>query len=204
MFDGIHKSMVHRESDYYLYKERVQEKVSKGEYGKCSTLNFNAHTHQATMTKAALRLVSTPLIMFCEHDTSPVGEIQFNEICKLVNDSSEINYVRFNIFDRILEEHKYLMLTEPVDYEGIRLVKTIQWSQRPHIAKTNWYRQLLNAYFRTGYKTMIEDVMHGIVQEKFEELKKDMFGLAIYAPEGSQLRSYHADGRGDDKKITVG
>lgn len=205
MFDGLHKSMGHRESDYYLYKEKVEDNISRGVYGDCASLNFNKHTHQAGMTKAALKLISTPLIMFCEHDTSPVGEIQFNEICELVGHSTEINYVRFNIFDRILDEHKYLMLGEPIYYAyGVRLVRTIQWSQRPHVAKTQWYRQILNSYFRADDNTMIEDVMHGVVIEKHKELGRDMFGLSVYTPEGNQLRSYHSDGRGDDEKITVG
>jgi hypothetical protein len=46
--------------------------------------------------------------------------------------------------------------------------------------------------------------MHSVVQTEYERLGKDTFGLAIYTPEGNQLRSYHSDARGTDEKIITG
>lgn len=214
MCDGVHESLRHREEDYKQYRMKVLEKELAGDYGDCFTYIFSDHKHQAMMTKFLLdNFVKTPLIMFCEHDTSPIGEIPFNDICELVaTKDGIIDCLRFNIFHKIPDEHQYLMLDkEPIMYHQrikggvteclINCVRTIQWSQRPHIAKTDWYRKILATWFPEGKRTMIEDVMHSVVQVQYEQHGIDTFGLAIYTPEGNQLRSYHADGRGEDEKI---
>jgi hypothetical protein len=211
MFDGIHSSLEHRSRDYIDYRMLVMAK--KYQYGDFSLVWFPEHLHQSMMTDYVIqKMVKTPLIMFCEHDTSPIGEIPFDEICEVVKQSLDVNYVRFNIFHKILDEHKYLMLDEvpfaakvgyensSVVYEDVKLTRTIQWSQRPHIAKTEWYLKILGTFF-VNKKSMIEDVMHSVVQDAYTENGRDIFGLTIYTPDGNQLRSYHSDGRGGDVKI---
>jgi hypothetical protein len=205
LFDGIHSSLSHREQDYKNYLEAVGAKMYNKEYGDCEARLFVEHTHQAMMVKEVLKEIITPLIFFVEHDCSPIGDIPFKEICDLVEKSYEINYVRFNIFHETPKDHDYLMLDkEPVEIEGVRLVRTIQFSARPNIAKTNWYRNILYDYFKPGQKSMIEDVMHSVVIEKYKFYGGDIMGLAVYAPIGNQLRSYHSDGRGSDTKIIDG
>lgn len=203
MFDGIHHSLELRKPDYMEYLHRVSVKIEGKDYGDCGIIVFNEHTHQSAMTKTVLQYeVETPLIMFCEHDTSPIGDIPFQQLCDFVQHDEQINYLRFNIFEQTPQEHSYLMLSKkPVIKNGVSMVRTIQFSARPHIAKADWYLKILKDCFGIGEKMMIEDRMHSIVQESYKELKKDVFGLAIYAPEGSQLRSYHSDGRGADEKI---
>ncbi len=213
MCDGVHVSLEHREADYRQYISTLQSR--KQHYGECEIIIHDTHKHQAIMTREVLAIVNTPLVMFCEHDTSPIGEIPFGRICEFMIDSDLLNYIRFNIFHAILDEHQYLMLDkEPMiiaeDYSGgertlcIKAVRTIQWSQRPHIARTKWYRNILWDHFQRDKRTMIEDVMHSIVQEKYKAFGYDTFGLGIYTPDGNQLRSYHSDGREDDTKIIEG
>jgi hypothetical protein len=199
MVDGVHESLKHREEDYKEYYVKVIDNEKAGKYGDCKVVIFPEHNHQSSMTRFVLNsFVTTPLIMFCEHDTSPIGEIPFEALCGFIKNNDLINCVRFNIFERIPKEHEYLMIGEISEH--LPITRTIQWSQRPHIAKTEWYIDILDTYF-LGKTCMIEDVMHSVVQVSYDQLKKDVFGLAIYTPEGNQLRSYHADGRGHDEKI---
>lgn len=206
MFDGVYEKLSHRTEDYDKYKGVVKEKILDYKYGDCVYRDFEWHTHQAKMTAETLRdNVTTELVLFCEHDTSPIGDIPFKKVCDLIKNSKEINCIRFNIFHKVLDEHQHLMIDrEPIVVDGIRLVRTIQWSQRPHIAKVKWYRDILHTYFQDK-KSMIEDVMHSVVESKYKDLGYDTFGLAIYTPEGeTQLRSYHSDGRKTDEKIIIG
>ena len=219
MCDGVHSSLEHRRGDYKRYIDAIQSKKVNGDYGNCHIPVFENHEHQARMTRFVLQnMVKTPLIMFCEHDCSPIGDIPFEKICEYVatEDSSYINCIRFNIFDKTPAEHQYLMLSEEPEtihewvvggevVKTIKATRTIQWSQRPHIAKAQWYRNILKTFFPPNDKTMIEDVMHSVVQTQYDLNKRDDFGLAIYAPdEGTQLRSYHSDARGSDEKIITG
>jgi sulfur relay (sulfurtransferase) DsrF/TusC family protein len=211
MADGVHPSLEHRAEDYKQYLSSVFDKLDS--YGDAQLFIFPDHVHQAIMTKYVLsNIVKTPLILFCEHDTSPIGDIPFDALCRYIeNNEMGINYVRFNIFHEILPEHQHLMLDKKPqlhyiklvggeEHDKLMLVRTIQYSQRPHIASAKWYLEILKAFFGDK-KTMIEDVMHSVVQETYKERGLDIFGLAIYTPEGNQLRSYHSDGRGGDEKI---
>lgn len=206
MADGVHESLKHREADYRHYISNVQRKIGDSDYGDCKIEIFEHHTHQARMTWHALVEIETPLVMFVEHDTyiaETHGKIPFQEICDMVEGCGTVNCIRFNIFDRVLDEHGYLMLG-PDTACGIPIQRTIQWSQRPHIARTEWYMDVLRNHFRNDEKTMIEDVMHGVVQDDYAKTGVDNFHLAIYTPEGNQLRSYHSDARGSDEKIITG
>jgi hypothetical protein len=198
MADGVHSSLKHRKDAYTQYLNQLPDR-----YKNTALWQFGGHQHQARMTRAVLETITDDIIMFCEHDTSPIGDIPFQEICDLVRDSEEINYVRFNIFEQIPKEHGYLMLGAETHNE-IPLQRTIQWSQRPHIAKKAWYQDILNMHFGKEDRTMIEDVMHSVVQVEYDKKGRDTFGLAIYTPEGNQLRSFHSDGRGKDEKIITG
>lgn len=201
LFDGVYESLASRTEDYEKYKWKVISNMLAGKYGDCEYMLFPHHRHQINMTRDALKkMVTTPLILFVEHDTKIINEIPFQQICELVKTSTKTNLVKFNIFEKIPSEHSYLMIGTETEM-GIPLTRTIQWSQRPHIAKANWYREILFDYFDDGQIGMIEDVMHSVVIRKYSELGYDTFGLAIYTPEGNQLRSYHSDGRGADKKI---
>lgn len=204
MADGVHESLSSRTEDYNKYIERVSENIGAGKYGDCVITQFGHHCHQAIMTSTILKSVKTPLLLFVEHDCSPIGDIPFKKLCDFVANSLEINYLRFQIFHKVLDEHQYLMLDkEPVVIDGVRLVRTVQYSQRPFIAKVKWYRDVLQTYLKDK-KGMIEDVLHSVIITKYKDLGFDTFGLAIYTPEGNQLRSYHSDGRKTDEKIITG
>jgi len=203
MFDGVHRTLSHRTEDYEQYRKDVLDNATRGKYGECFCKDFEWHTHQAEMMRLILKEgVDTDLVFFVEHDCYIKGDIPFKEICHLVKKSGDINYVRFNIFEQIPEEHEYLMLSKIS--LPLPLTRTIQFSARPHIAKTKWYQSILFDYFPQGSKEMIEDRLHGVVISKYDTLGFDTFGLAIYTPEGSQLRSFTSDGRKDDPKITTG
>lgn len=204
MCDGVHESLHLRTPQYEKYIKALQQNIYRGKYGECEARIFPHHRHQSEMLTTVLKDVTTPTILFCEHDTSIIGDVPFDDICDMVASSQLINYLRFNIFAETPPEHHYLMLdAEPIIIDGIPLVRTIQYSARPHIAKTRWYRDLLYTYFEGKYE-MIEDRIHGIIQAKYNALGYDAFGMAIYAPEGNQLRSYHSDARGSDEKIITG
>ena len=80
---------------------------------------------------------------------------------------------------------------------GVPLRRTVQWSQRPHLAGTDYYRTILADYFPQSARTMIEDRMHSVAQSEKGHR------LALYHPEGNIKRSYHLDARGDESKFDM-
>ncbi|PIW95029.1 MAG: hypothetical protein COZ85_02145 [Candidatus Moranbacteria bacterium CG_4_8_14_3_um_filter_34_16] len=115
----------------------------------------------------------------------------------------EANVIRFHHEAMILPDHEYLMFDhENKIVEGVSMRRTMQWSQRPHLASKVFYQNMLDRYF-TGDKTMIEDVVYGRL---IEACKDGILGwydwrVWIYTPEGDNIkRSYHIDGRKKDPK----
>ena len=91
---------------------------------------------------------------------------------------------------------------EPVIINNIPLTKTTQWSQRPHLALTEFYRKMLDTYFKPDEKSFIEDKVHGRLISDYNSRGKvgwNDWKLFIYSPQRDMKRSYHLDGRGDEK-----
>lgn len=82
----------------------------------------------------------------------------------------------------------------------VPLTFTKQYSQRPFVAHTGWYRHLLNRFFPATARTMIEDRLHSPAQtEPWGDWR-----LAIYTPDEPIIkRSTHTDGRGDEDKFEM-
>lgn len=204
MFDGVRAEQKEREPNYQEYIRRMLWKCNH-EYTNVLPLVFNEHKHQAAMTVEALKLVKTPTILFVEHDTPVCEVIPFPELVEIVKQKIA-NMIRLHHEALILEVHKDLMLdSEPQLVNGIPMVRTGQWSQRPHIASTEFYRNILQKYFSTDSRTMIEDQIHGIVYEAFKfrgQVGWNEFKVWIYAPPGGNIkRSYHLDARKQDSKF---
>ena len=166
------------------------------------------HKHQSGLMKVALDHVTTPHLMFVEHDTPLNGrDIDFGGVLDAM-ERDGLNLMRFYQEDFVLHDHEHLFLeTEPdPDRDGAPYVKTMQWSQRPHVATTAFYRRLMDEYFGSGAVTMIEDVLHGATEfahRKHGSGGWDEWRLGLYAPAGGFRRSLHLDGRDTDPKFPM-
>ena len=201
MFDGVRPEQEHYRTRYEKYKENALWWINQ--QLNITPILFEEHQHQARMTRATLKQVTTPTIMFVEHDTPLVTDcdIEFDKIQKLISDN-KADVVRLHHEARIHPDHEHLMVdSEPQN----GFLRTAQWSQRPHVANTDYYRMLL-ANIHEDSKTMIEDAIHGLTQTKWLEQGYPGWNehrIWIYAPEANLKRSYHLDGRGNDPKYEM-
>jgi hypothetical protein len=164
--------------------------------------------HQAAMTRKVLADVKTPLILYAEHDTFFLDDapIDFAGICRVIR-SGALHMVGFHCHWEpwILNGHAHMMLDTKRHYiDGVPFVRTWQWSQRPHVASTHFYRMLLKAYFTQDCRTFIEDRMHDVMASSKKSLGKDgwnLWKLAYYAPLDSIRRTWTDDGRAGDPKF---
>ena len=202
MIDGVRPQQEHYRERYEEYVQRLLWQCNFM-WHNVTPMLFETHQHQANMTRAALDHVRTPNILFVEHDTPLVPDRPFDwpEMYGLLG-SKTIDMLRFHHEGRIHPEHEHMMLDEiPVNLDGVWLRRTLQWSQRPHLARTEYYRTILARYFPPDNSTMIEDRMHSVAQTNPEENR-----VAVYCPsdpDGSIVRSYNLDGRKDDPKYEM-
>lgn len=196
MIDGVREAQQHYLPAYTEYTRRLLDNCNF-KWKQVTPLVFEVISHQAIMTRQALERVRTPLILFIEHDCFPVGEIPWNDLFRACL-SEEANKINLYISDAIPDEHLYLYPDGRTRHlvEGVPLIKTRQYSQRPHLAKKSFYDFVLREYFDPARRTMIEDVLHGICQSN----DWSMYKTWVYAPEGSLLRHRTVDGRKTDPK----
>lgn len=206
MCDWIRKSQSAQYwCNYTEYTKRLIWRCNH-EWTNILPIVFNKHTHQAAMTRDTLSKIKTPLLLFVEHDTPIVVDkpIDWRGLAKILL-SGNADMIRLHYDVDIHKDHKYLMLDkEPVDYDGVPLIRTIQWSQRPHLATVSFYRRILANHFSPNARTMIEDRMYSLVEQNHRMNPKTgwyQYRLMIYAPEGNMQRSYHTDARGKDSKF---
>ena len=197
MADGVRPEQDHLRARYEEYLRRLIWWA--GRQQGVTVIRFDEFSHQAEMTRQTLPLVETPEVMFVEHDTPLVNDIPFDGLCKIVHEGM-FDVIRLHHETMILPDHKPLLVDHrPWVMHGLQILPTVQWSQRPHIARTSWYAQMIDKYFPPSGRTMIEDRIHGIVQTEGWGPWK----VGIYSPDGSILRSRHLDARGDEPKFEM-
>lgn len=204
MIDGVRPEQEHLRERYEQYVARILWRCNF-EWRRVVPLRFEEHTHQVGMTRRALDLVRTPLVLFVEHDTPLVLDcpIPWDDIERAITDG-DLNVVRLFHEGCRQTEHRHLELGDPIDLHHMPTLRTMQWSQRPHVASTAFYREMLARHFTEGARTMIEDVLHGKAEEAWlrdGEMAWHLWRIGIYAPEGNMKRSYHLDGRGEASKF---
>ena len=189
--DGLRKERLSRKNDYDEFKNRVLWKCLH-EWKNVLPVIFDDHNHQTDMMKKTIDMVQTATILYVEGDApiTPDCEIDWQK-CLDMLEYEKANTIRFHFEASIPIEHEHLMF-------GIEdgFMKTLQWSQRPHLSLTKYYREVVLP--ACDEKTFIEDKFHGVVQDDGWDKHK----LWIYHPEGSIKRSYHLDGRAGTKKFT--
>lgn len=204
-FDGVRPEQEHLRENYERYQRELLWQMNH-KMENVWPLRYDEHLHQALMTRWTMTAVETPLVLFVEHDTPLVGEIPFTALSELLIEG-HANLVRFYHEAAIHPEHEHLMVDEmPRLIRGVPLTGTMQWSQRPHLARTDFYKAMLDEYFGEKSRTMIEDVMHGVLDHDWRHHEIDGWArwqTFIYTPYGDTKRSTHIDGRESEPKFEM-
>lgn len=208
-FDGVRPEQMHLFDQYQEYIKRVLW-LCNTKWHNVVPIVFKEYTHQVGMLREALKHVRTNKILYSEHDTplTPDCFIDFKKVCGAI-DEGYADLVRFHFEANIPEPHKHLMLDTELTEVGkeFNMIRTIQWSQRPHVASVDFYKKILEDHFSVDAKTFVEDKMHSIVVEAYkrEQLQGwNRYKLWIYYPDENNIkRSYHTDGRGSDPKYDM-
>lgn len=173
------------------------------------------HLHQSGLMRSILPEVNTPFVLFVEHDTPLEGTVPFAEML-VEMDRWELNSMRL-LHETAIPPGSERLFLERIQGSGMYApwVPTIQWSQRPHLARTDWYREIITTYFGAESRTFIEDLMHGVAQVGTDpkglsyaaRMRRheawERWRMAVYAPDGSWKRSGHLDGRAGESKFSV-
>lgn len=207
MADGVRPEQTDLADDYYRYVRRVAWKANNV-WERVHLHYTDTWLHQAGTCREALSQVTAPLILFMEHDT-PFNDrpIDWTACASLVA-SGMLDVMRFHHEETIPDEHEHMIVHDIRHlWDEYGVIPTCQWSQRPHLARTDWYRNMLRTHFSDDSRTMIEDRMHGFAHEAF--LRRGLTGWAeykigIYAPNPNHLcRTLHTDGRRDQPKFDM-
>jgi hypothetical protein len=189
--DGLRKERIEWKDRYDEFINRVLWK-SLHEWNNVLPIVFEDHCHQSTMMKRTINIINTSCILYVEADAPLVIDKDIDwEKCLDKLEYGYANTIRFHFEAFIPKEHQHLMLGMDDEF-----MKTIQWSQRPHLTTVQYYRDIVLPFLKE--QEFIEDRFHGKVQDDGWEKHK----VLIYHPEGDIKRSYHLDGRQGTRKFT--
>lgn len=202
-FDGVRPEQEALRGDYEEHIRRVLW-LADHVWGNTLPLINDQHLHQAVATKRAIEHIRTPLMLFVEQDTPLCGDVPWADLAEVVL-AGDANVIRMSHEASLLEPHLHLMLDDaPQKVRGVPMTRTIQWSNRPHLASVAWYRELLDRWFPNDEKDFIEDRVYGRLIAAYER-DGDMGWLNwrtwLYTPDGDIKRSFHTDGRAGESKF---
>ncbi|MCH9731594.1 MAG: hypothetical protein K0U84_18290 [Actinomycetia bacterium] len=200
-FDGVRDEQETRRYAYEHHIKNVLELAVKDRWPVVPFI-FDHHVHQTGMLRRIIDHIPTPLMLYVEQDTPLVDEpIDWDAIAQPIRDGIS-NVVRLYHEAEIPKVHRHLMHGEE---PNTPLIRTSQWSQRPHLASVPYYRTILKAHFTPHAKCFIEDRMYGVLDEAYH-----LDGLAgwhqhrvhVYNPKAglNMKRSTHTDGRAGEAK----
>lgn len=195
--DGVRPEQEKFGERYKLYIEKLEELCSDP-FKDITMIEFEEFHHQAAMMKRTLGdgEIRTPFLFYLEHDLPLLPDpIDFVGMVRLLR-AGALNQIRLHYWSQILDDHKYLMLDEkPLFMDGVPIVRTVQWSQHPHLARVDFYQRLMDT-FTPKCRTMIETKIYGMVQSA----RWDDYRCGIYAPEPNLRRIHHTHGREEEPK----
>lgn len=190
MFDAVPAWLAELEPAYEKFKQTMLWKINFMD--NCTPLIFDTPSHQSLMTKRALEIIRTPLLLWSEQDTPLHNDIPFAGLEPIVL-TGYANTIRFHFEATIPEAHTHLMLDQsPIDILGQPFIRTRQWSGRPHLSSVKYYKEMAGKYF-DDQPRFIEHILYGIIAEGGDNY--DEHRLHIYAPSKTLVRSKHLDGR---------
>lgn len=205
LLDVPHEAETELAAAYAEYQRRLIW-LCAHEWRNVLPVRFEEFLHQSGKVTAALPMVTTPMVLFVEHDAplTPDRPICWDALYEAI-ETGAANVIRFSHETHVLEPHEYLYLGDVEDVCGAPMRRTCQWSGRPHLASTAWYRQTMAQYFGPDSRAFIE---HGLYGPFVELVSRDgLMGwnaglrLWMFHPEGNILRSYTLNGRGEGDGI---
>lgn len=213
--DDIRPEQEDRRADYEFYLHRLAVWCNQ-QHNICPFI-YLGHRHQSGMGQAILPHIRTPYVMYVEGDTTLEGDIDFEGVLSEM-ERADIAHMRFSHEAEVLPEHAYLFLERtPVD--GNRFVRTIQFSNRPWVARTRWFQDMITSNFGANARTFIEDTMHGVWQHGVLPGPSGPDGMstpsrqaykawekhrgAVWADGPNIRHSGHLDGRAGDPKFPM-
>lgn len=199
MCDGVRSEQIGYSVRYSKYVRMLKAKRDfEPSWKNVLVTEFKEHRHQVGMTREVLEMVTTPLLMFLEHDCPIVTDrpIDWQGIVDVLL-SGDAECIRLHYESRITPFHLYLF-EEQFESHGVPLWKTRQFCARPHVATVEFYKRAL-AVFSENANSMIEDRLITFVEHSPWEAWK----VCVYIPGDNFHRSLHLDGRKDDPKFEL-
>lgn len=197
-FDGVREEQKHLKSAYYEHIKHFLFELR--EDVNIYPIVFDKHEHQVGMAREVMEIIKTPFVCYIEQDCPLVTDapIEWEKIINFI-DSGESNVVRFHYDSVIPKEHERLMMGMDNGF-----MRTMQWSQRPAVYSSAYFKRILADYFTKKANCFIEDGMHKVVYK--DCWLGGIMGwyqhrIHIYHPQGSIKRSVHLDGRSGTKKF---
>lgn len=195
-FDGVRPEQTDRYDDYQEFVITMLHKMNR-EYRNVLPIVMTEHAHQSGMMREALKFVKTQTILYNEGDSPLYADrpIAWEDLLHDI-EWGDSNVIRLYNKEEVPPEHEYLMHHE-FDVPKLSLIATSQWSQQPHLADTNFYREIMDlstGYFSNNAKCFIEEKMYYIIASESRNGQWRKWRMFIYKPDNLP-RSYHLDGR---------
>jgi hypothetical protein len=196
-----------RRAGYEAYKAKLRNRPL------FTVMEWRDSVQQGFMVRSGLALVSTPLVLWQEHDYAlTLDPIDWEGIINAIQ-QDRARVVRFHNTPTIHPLHEHLMLdcfegatgeaggtkvSEPPMVCGVPMIRTRQFWCCPFLTTTKWLRGMMDdtTLFTENTYCEIEPVIYGpISYHPWEDYR-----VMVYAPsEPTMQRSQHIGGRGHDK-----
>ena len=189
LFDGLPGSSGDERS-YGWYKRLVRARFPGAYFEAGEWLNSGG------CLRRALELVTTPYLLYWEHDWELSRPIDTPGILRTLRDQPSVQSIRLNKRVTLEAGGDRELLQSPTE-APLPLVATPCWSANPHFARTDTYRARVLPFCVDGQPLeapLFEEAMR-VYRERGLRRQHEQWGTCIYGSVGDAAVVGHLDGR---------
>lgn len=190
--DGVRPEQENRRASYSEFVLRM-ENLCLTKWKNVRLIVQPEFLHQAWTIAKAVEQIKTPVLLFTEHDQELLPIPFPFEVSSTLITNGVVNLIRFMLEDQIKPEWEQFMLGAMDGLQG--LTKTVQWSQRTHLALVGYYREMVAEHLKPADRCYLEERFYGQCDDW------NAHRLTIYTPYELMARIKHTDGRGGEPKF---
>jgi hypothetical protein len=197
----VKQTLRHAEQRFAAYLKNLQDYCdNECRYKNIQIVKREEWGHLTRTVQTGLAYVETEYILLLQHDLPFITNIDIYALLGAMINNKEIKHLRFNRKENLptcwdggetgYKVAEYLEAFKEVEFNGIKVCKTLAWSDENHLASKEYYETVVfpDCAVETTY-TYMEGVLH-----RKNPDNPSRYGTYIYGAYGQQSPTKNTDG----------
>lgn len=190
-----------KRDDYVEYKKRLHALAGHDpDFMRTTIIELETNVHLSGTLVETFKSIETPIVLVFQHDYEVLRSIDVDGVLKCFDDD-QVKHIRLNRRNNTVIYWDYIL--EPYPSSPIPLIKTAAWSDVPHFARTDYYREFVFGKLRREDGSLMRAFPESVLFDSFRKEVKEIgfaeahrkYGTFIYGSINDPAVTKHLNGK---------